>query len=85
MSYAYIIDWKDHADLDADQAWSNISEIDANAPIIRTVGFVVKETEDGYVVAHTTDAEQCSTPFLILKATVLAMKKIRLPPVVKPK
>ena len=77
--HAYVIDWLDHAEVGSEQAWSNIGEIDADAPLVRTVGFVVKETPQAYVIAHTTDNEECSSPFILLKATVVSMKKIRLP------
>lgn len=80
MSRAYVIDWLDHADLGADQAWTDVEKIDAKPPLIRTVGFIVRETPDALVVSHTLHEGECSTPFLILKSAILSKEQLKLPP-----
>jgi hypothetical protein len=74
-----VVDWIDHADLGNDQAWTKIADIDARAPICRSVGFVVRETDDGLVISHTVGDDDCSSPFLILKSAILYQERISLP------
>jgi hypothetical protein len=77
---AYVIDWLDHCDLGGSQAWTDVSKIDTKAPLIRTVGFIVKETTEGLVVSHTLHEGECSTPFLILRSAIIRKEPIKLPP-----
>lgn len=80
MSRVYVIDWLDHCDLGANQAWTDVDKIESTAPLIRTIGFIVKETKDGIVVAHTLHDGQASTPFLILKSAIIRKEVVKLPP-----
>ena len=74
---AYVIEWLDHMDVGGDYAWYNIAEIEAVAPRLRSVGFVVKETDEALYLAHTADEEQSSCPFLILKSAIVERREIR--------
>ena len=79
MARAYVIAWLDHADLGANQAWTDVDKIKLVPPLIQTVGFVVKEDATSVGVAHTLHEGQASTPFLILRSAILSMEPLKLP------
>lgn len=74
------VDWLDHYDANSDQAWTDVSKIEAKPALIRSVGFVVKVTDEAIVLAHTLQGGECSSPFVILRAAVIRCEPIKLPP-----
>lgn len=76
----YAIEWLDHCDSGGDHAWVNVSEIDSNAVLLRSVGYVVKATPESVVIAHTLQGGQASSPFTIVRSAIVGSSEIKLPP-----
>jgi len=82
----YIIDWLDHHDgEDTGHAWWPLASVTAEGCHIRSGGYLVKEGDDAIAIAHTMDKDHSSLPFTIVKAAILQVVEIRLPPLPKPK
>lgn len=81
----YVIEWMDHCDSNGENAWINVSDIDAGAVYLRSVGYVVKLTEESVVIAHTLQGGQASSPFTIVRSAVVRSEEIKLPPMRRPK
>lgn len=77
---AYVIDWLDHYDDSADTAWSSVEKIDPKPCLVRSVGFVVKQTTEVVTIAHSYHGGECSSPFHILRSCIVRMEPITLPP-----
>lgn len=73
------VDWLDHYDAGSEQAWTDVSKIEAKPALIRSVGFVVKVTDEALVVAHTLQQGECSAPFVILRAAIIRCTPVKLP------
>lgn len=67
-----------------DKAWNPISEIKDGLVLVRSVGFVVKETKKTIYVSHTADAEECTAPFAIVRSAIISKKELKLPPTPNP-
>lgn len=64
------IEWKDHSS--EDKGWQNMATLDAEAPIIRSIGFFIKETEDSIVLAGAMGSdEEFGTMQYILKNCIV--------------
>lgn len=77
----YCIDWIDHYEEPGDQAWHDVGRIKPSPSEQRSVGYLIKETDELITVAHTLDKEtdQCSAPFHILKGAIRGIRKLTLP------
>lgn len=77
----YCIDWLDHHDgEETGHAWHPLADVKAEACAMRTGGYLVKEGDDAIAVAHTMDDEHSSIPFTIVKAAIVRIVEINLPP-----
>ena len=77
---AYVIDWLDHYDDSADTAWSSVEKIEPQPCLVRSVGFVVKQTPQVVTIAHSYHGGECSSPFHILRSCIVRMEPLSLPP-----
>lgn len=74
-----VIDWLDHYVDPASTAWVPVPDV-TPAPIkVRTVGYVIKETDDIVTVAHTLHDGEAIGVFHILKDVIIQMKDINMP------
>lgn len=76
---AFVIDWLDHGEVAGSTAWNEISSVGGKPFLLRTVAYIIKETEDAIFVAHTARDTECSTPFLIMKSAIVRMDPLKLP------
>lgn len=76
------VDWLDHYDaaFKQEHAWTDASKVEIKPVLIRSVGFVVKVTDEALAVAHTLQQGECSAPFVILRAAIVRCEPIKLPP-----
>lgn len=72
------ITWLDHCGLPCEGVWVDIASIKPEPTVCTTVGFVVAETEAAIVVSHTADAEECASPFLILRSAILEIRQLKI-------
>lgn len=76
IGQAVIIEWYDHCSFHGN-VWTSKDKIYNNAPIlITTLGFLINERKDSYIVASTIDHEDnCMKGDLcIIKATIKSIK-----------
>ena len=72
--------WRDHFDLGAG-SWvplNDVSKDDVAPAVMETVGWLVRETPDAYVITHTIHrrVRHARGVFVILKANVVRMKEL---------
>ena len=80
------VEWVDHADPSKDdKVWHDLDALDTEPAVIHTIAFLIKETRDAYLVAHSygaSDAEdeeqQGAGPLLIAKSAVKKFKKVKI-------
>ena len=74
------IEWLDHCSF-TDSNWKSRDELETLAPVrVVTVGFLVKDHKDFFIVASTVgDNGQYVGDFCIAKGTIVKVKKIRIP------
>lgn len=70
----------DHCEESPDTAWSRLEDIDTRMPLVPFVGHIVKVTKDAVGLAVSCHDGQATTPFFILRSTIIASGKIKLPP-----
>lgn len=75
----YYFEWLDHADT-GEHPWQDVSELDAEPPLCRTVGWIVKRTPKSFVVAGTISDEQVSSTFILLRSCIVRMVALEVPP-----
>ena len=72
------VEWLDHADTN-DQPWQEVADLDAEPPVCRTVGWIVKRTKTAYVIAHTLADPHVSGTFILLRSCIRRMVPLTLP------
>lgn len=78
IGQAVIIEWYDHCSYHAN-TWTNKALIRDNKPIlITTLGFLINENKETYIVASTIDGEDnmMKGDLCIIKATVKSIKSL---------
>ena len=68
-----------------DQVWHNLEDIDADAPSLITIGFLVKESKTAIVIASTVDTAEpeddehdaVAGSMLIPRGAIVKMRQIR--------
>lgn len=73
------VEWLDHSEVGEDHAWIDIEELCTELPVCSTVGWMVRETTDAILVAHTWSDPQVCGPFLIVKAAIRRQERLRVP------
>lgn len=76
---ACVVDWLDHYVDPADTAWVPMGDIKPEPVRVRTVGFVVKETDALITIAHTTHEDEAIGVFHILRSTITQLRYLSLP------
>jgi len=74
---AVYIEWLDHNDLSDENAWVKIDELDPAPSKVRSLGFVVKETAESLVIAHSIGGDgECAGPFCVVKRAAVLVRTI---------
>lgn len=82
----FAVDWLDHYESgDEDWGWIEVEKFELEPVLIRTVGFVVKVSDEAVAIANTMRDGQCSAPMVILKAAIVRAEPIALPILRRPK
>ena len=76
----WFIDAADHFEHGTNAAWTDISSLDMQTPLVRFVGYIVKVNKDSVAMAVNVSDDQCTTPFSVLKSAIINSGKIALPP-----
>jgi len=80
----YALDWLDHCEDSSGPVWVDPAKIDTKAVLIRSVGFVIRLTDETVVIAHTLHGGESSSPFMIVRSAIVAETEIELPPLRRP-
>ena len=62
-------------DAETDHGWEETSESDAVLPITTTIGFLIRETDDAYLVASTISETSSNGRIKVPKGMVKEIKK----------
>ena len=76
---AVVIDWLDHYVDPAETAWVPLDDMKPAPVLVRTIGFVVKETDEIITIGHTHHEDEAIGVFHILRDTIIQVKALRLP------
>lgn len=68
------IEWEDAVDLATDQ-WNDVQEWEYTPCIVRTVGYVLKETKEGYILTSSMHDAQTGPVNQIPRAMVRSIRE----------
>lgn len=74
----YVV-WLDHCAPDADASWVDATGDQPVPSTCRSVGFLLSETHDAVVIAHTEDDGEAIGRFVLVKSAIVSMDRLRLP------
>ncbi len=75
------VEWLDHADTSGDTAWQQVSELRTEPETCHTVGWLVRESEQSIVIAHTWSEPEVVAPMVIVRAAIVRLITLTIPPV----
>lgn len=75
---AVYVEWLDHNAPDADASWVGQGE-PAGVSTCHSVGYLISETPDALVIAHTAEDGECIGRFVLVRAAVVRVERLRLP------
>lgn len=78
------VEWLDHNAPDPDASWVDATEV-AEVSVCHSVGYLISETPDALVIAHTAEDGECIGRFVLVRAAVVRVERLRLPRVKRTK
>lgn len=74
----YVV-WLDHCAPDADASWVDATGDQPEPSTCRSVGFLLSETPEAIVIAHTEDDGEAIGRFVLVRSAIVSMNRLRLP------